>query len=420
MPPILMSLGLWSVALLSIVLLNSQESRAQEPYKPSSFVQIVVTRHPAVRKADGYVQAAEFGLKASGLQPNPTLTLAATAGDAGETSNALTQTFEISGQPQLRSKVATARLLSAQSERRGIKRQVAALAYRSWLALWKAHRLHELALLRKTLMDEVERVARRRFEVGEIAENEALRVELASSQADSSLVQAEATLLSADRQAALLLGLEPQNSPSVRVLMDPHPLLPEITLDDVLLSAADHPNIEAQNQQKQALLYDSELIGKERAPLLGLSIYRSNLIRTTAIEQGAQLSLSFPILDWGSIGNRKKQQNSRAEAYQSSIEEGLLKTRQELADAWSLLEAAQKRREILTIQAGRYEELAREARVAYDVGLLSLTDVLLTEGTYRQAGIELILAQSEILELEVLILERTGLNFPENLLKENS
>ena len=52
------------------------------------------------------------------------------------------------------------------------------------------------------------------------------------------------------------------------------------------------------------------------------------------------------------------------------------------------------------------------------MGLWSLTDVLQTEQSYRQAGVELLEARAQVLEFEIQILENTGLSFPTEHLKE--
>jgi outer membrane protein TolC len=403
--------------VLSLLGISTEPILSQEISDPAVFIQTVLSRHPSIQKADELVRSAEFGLKASGLQPNPTLTMAATVGDPGEDSNALTQNFEISGQPSLRRSIASRNLEASQRLRDSVRREVVALAYGNWLELWKAQRLFELAQLRKILLDEMTRVAKRRFEVGEIAENEALRVELAAAQAETNLISAQAQCDGARRSAALLLGMDPVNlepNPS-----DPISLLSDTSLETVLDSALEHPEIQSQFLRLGALELGSELIEKERAPTLGFSLYRSSLIRTDSVQQGAQLSLSWPIFDWGSITNRAQQQRAQASAFRAGIEETVLDIRRQLSKIWTRLQAAKQIRSVLTQQAERYEELAREARVAYDVGLWSLTDVLQTEQTYRQARVELLEATAEVVILELQILERTGLSFPPDLLKED-
>ena len=391
--------------------------QAQQFSDPETFVEAILSRHPSIQKADELVQAAEFNIKAAGLQPNPNLTLAATAGDPGEDSNSLTQMLEISGQPALRRNIAGLNLEAAKNQRDAIHKQVAGNAYRNWLELWRAHRLMEMAQIRDYLLKEMVRVAKRRFEVGEIAENEALRVELASTQAETNLVEAIAEFNGARNSAAILLG----------VALDdymPNPtemgsLLPDtLDLDTVMVSVNEHPEIRGKYLQLTALELGAELIRKERAPTLGLSLYRSSLIRTQGQQQGFQVSLSWPIFDWGSIRHRAESQMAQSRAFAAEIEESLLQTRQSLAKVWERLQAARTNRTIIARQAERYEELAREARVAYDVGLWSLTDVLQTEQSYRQAGVELLEARAQVLELEIHILENTGLSFPTEHLKE--
>ena len=417
MPPDRLFTSRLVLLVLSFLALTSEPILSQEISDPAAFIQTVLSRHPSLQRADELVRSAEFGLKASGLQPNPTLTIAATAGDAGEDSNALTQNFEISGQPSLRHSIAKANLEASVQQREAVRRQLIASVYRNWLELWKTQRLVELAQLRNLLLEEMTRVATRRFEVGEISENEALRVTLAAAQAQTNLISAQAEYAGARQSAALLLGVEEANletNPSEPLL-----LLQEVSLETVLASVPEHPDIQGLFHRLGAIELGADLIKKERAPTLGLSLYRSSLLRTQSLQQGAQISLSWPIFDWGNIRNRAQQQQAQASAFRAEIEETLLDTRQQLGKIWVRLQAAKQNRSILARQAERYEELAREARVAYDVGLWSLTDVLQTEQTYRQASVELLEATAEVMNLELQILERTGLSLPPEFLKED-
>lgn len=397
----------WLLPLLGLL---SSALAAQEILSPESFVQAVVSRHPSLLKAEELVRAAEFASKASGVQPNPQLTLAVVAGDPGEDANSLTQNLEISGQPALRRSIANYHLEASQYELKSTRKQVIGQAYRAWLDLWRAHRMVEVAQLRQTVIDEMVRVARRRFEVGEISENEALRVQLASVQARTDLIKADAEYRAAGHGAALLLGREADGFSANPT--DLNELLDEVSMESMLSAAADHPELKAQWLKLSAFELGAELIKKERAPTLGLSLYQSSFLNNQAVQRGAQLSVSWPILDWGSIRHRTQQQLAQAQAFRAEVEESLLNSQRGLVTAWEQLQAAKQNRNLLAGQAERYQELAREAKIAYDVGLWSLTDVLQTEQSYRQAGIELITANYEVLDLEIRILERTGLYFP--------
>lgn len=404
------------MALIGLLLATLGSVMAQDLSEPRQVVRATLARHPAVKKAEDLVRAANFGLRGSRLQPNPQLTLAATTGDAGESANSLTQTFEISGQPHLRWSVATARLRASEKNRRAVRRRIAAQTYRAWLTLWKTARLMELAELRITLMQETVKAAQRRFEVGEIAQNEALRVELAAAQAEAETEQARASLESARRDLGLLLGQELEGLP-----LEGEPdslLLAKWTLPEVLQAVEDHPQVLAQRQQQSALEYQADLAGKERAPVLGVTAYRSRLTGTGTVEQGAQLYLSWPLFDWGRIANEQHRRQAQAQAYAAGLEELILERRREVSQLWFQLQAARTNRRIFAGQSSRYQELAREARVAYDLGMLSLTDVFATEASFRNAGGQLIEAQARVLELEVRLLEETGLPWPDGFIEE--
>ena len=129
--------------------------------------------------------------------------------------------------------------------------------------------------------------------------------------------------------------------------------------------------------------------------------------------------MSWPIFDWGNIAHRKNQQEKTAEAFLDSIEERLLSNRQSLVQVWANLEAARKNQDVLSLQASRYEELAREARIAYDVGILGLADVLQTEQAFRQAGVNLVEAKASVLILELKVLSLTNIPLPRSFYQEN-
>lgn len=430
-PFTLWGLALW-LALPALAQGPAQASGASvsgpELLTPGPLIAEVLSVHPSVRRAELEVAAARASLGGSGLQSNPVLTLSATAGDAGEDSNSLTQTFEISGQPRLRREQAQAQLDAALLQLRSTRRAIANQVCTDWLALWESQHLAMLAQLRLQLMNDMVKVSRRRYEVGEIPQNESLRVELAAAEAEADHRRSEADYFSAQRALWLLRGLagpmpDPEPPPPLAdqtALFHGPTLLSEEapwTLEEVLLAADGHPEVEALRQEQKVALLAVELIGKERAPQLGLSLYRSELFGA-AVEQGAQLSVSWPIFDWGSLAARRQAQQSQALARVAAADERVLTLRREVAELWSQWQGARSVRQILEAQAQRYEELAREARIGYDLGMLTLTDVLQTETAFRQAGVELIQAQAQVYRIELGLLERTNLRWPSELLEE--
>ncbi len=440
-------------ALLWILLALCGSALAQDPPDAATAISEVLASHPGVRSAQFKVEAAEATLSGSRAQPNPTLTLSAVAGDPEENANSLVQTLEISGQPRIRHEQALAQLEAARLELRSVRRRVAGEVYSGWIDVWERQRLARLADLRMALMREMVRVSKRRYEVGEIPQNESLRMELAEAEAEADQRKATAAYQAAVASLELLRGqplstttaldaqpntptlAPPAETPSLPVSTEgAKPLLAETSgmvfngpslstedgswsLESTLLSAQNQLEVEALRQEQRASVLAAELIGKERAPQLGLALYRSSLYNS-GYEQGAQLSISWPIFDWGSVGARQRSQMANARAQESQIEEKILAFRKEVATLWNQWQAARSVRDILITQAERYEELAREARIGYDLGLLTLTDVLQTETAFRQAGVQLIQSQAEIRRLELSLLERTNLPWPSQLLED--
>jgi outer membrane protein TolC len=426
------SLITWSLWLLLVLPVLAQGQSEPGPALPPSdpdqalpaagpLIAEVLRTHPGVRKAELEVEAARAELAGAGLQPNPTLTLSATAGEAAEDSNALRQ-------PRLRRQQAQAQLEAALLQLRAVRRQIANQVCRDWLNLWESQHLAMMAQLRLSLMNDMVKVSNRRYEVGEIPQNESLRVELAAAEAEADWKKAEANYLAAQRSLWLLRG---QGGP----LPDAEPPPPfhdhaaifhgptlssretPWTLEEVLAAAESHPEVDALRRQQQAAVLAAQLVAKERAPQLGFSLYRSQLF-SNSVEQGAQLSVSWPLFDWGSLKARRQAQEAQALARLAEAEEKVLLLRREVSELWNQWQGARAVRQILEVQAQRYEELAREARIGYDLGLLTLTDVLQTETAFREAGVQLIEAQAQVYRMELGLLERTNLAWPEELLEE--
>ena len=187
------SLRFWPSWLgLALCLWSVYPVQAQPMVDPGDTIKRILAVHPAVRKAELEMAAADALVSGSRAQPNPVLALAVSAGDASENANYLAQNFEISGQPRLRYEQALARLEAARAQLRAARRQVAGEVCRAWLELYESGQLVRLAELRSELMAEMSRVGRRRYEVGEIPRNESLRVELAEAEATAEREKARA------------------------------------------------------------------------------------------------------------------------------------------------------------------------------------------------------------------------------------
>ena len=278
----------WLQAALWILLMSSGLAQAQEMPNPAAIISEVLSSHPAIRRAQHNVESAEAILSGSRAQSNPVLTLSAVAGDPEENSNSISQSLEISGQPRLRHEQAQARLQAAQLQLESEKRRIAILVYGNWLQLWESQHLAMMARLRRDLMTEMVRVTKRRYEVGEIPQNESLRVELAAAEAEADQRKAEAAYQAASRSLNLLRGISvtdgaellsvPEVSfDNITVIFDSPALASSEpwTLEQTLASANDQFDVEALRQEQRASELTAELTGKERAPQLGLALYRS-------------------------------------------------------------------------------------------------------------------------------------------------
>ena len=377
--------------LLWLTLALACSVRAESPLLFGEVLRNVQERHPALKAAQSRREAAAAWARGAGAQPNPQLRLSIPYGYPSEEANALVQRLELGGQPGLRSKIAhlqrdqaDARVLNQQRE---LGKQ-AALAYYS---LWSASESERLERLRLELAESLLAAAARRLKLGEISENQYLRVELEKAQSQALFTSAQA------RRKIALNGLNVllQRSPDEEVVLGrpDGEILPEPSRE-LLLAAVDlRPEVRVAELAAEIQRAEAELAGRQRMPDFELEAYRSSLAR--GAEQGVRVSLAFPLWDWGQIGATVEQHLREAEAAESDALAQRQTVTQEARAAWESFQSEQKRRELLRGQVERFSRQADLARRGYAAGLLGLTEVLEAQRAYREGLVEFVSAESE-------------------------
>ena len=219
-----------------------------------------------------------------------------------------------------------------------------------------------------------------------------------TAQAEATQAQTESDLKIAQQTLALLLAA---GAPVVLPLVPGDlPVAPAFALPEDFEALAvrqdnalSRPELEAARREANSTEFEAELAARAGAPDLQLSAYRSTLGH--APEQGVQLSLVIPLFDWGQLGANHARQAKLAEARRYDVEILQRQVQAELGTARAQYEAAFKKRQAMADQAARHLFLSKTARQGYEVGLLSLVEVLDAQTAYRQGLQAYIEAEAE-------------------------
>lgn len=365
-------------------------------------VRQALSRHPSVAAARSRLEAAEGWARGAGAQPNPEVRLSATAGDPSEEANAVAQRWEIAGQTRLRAEAARAEAEAARHALQAVRRSVARETATAYYGAWEAGSRRDLAAERLELARRLEETSRRRLELGEISQNQHLRTELEVARAEADLAQAEGDASAARARLNLLLG-RPPGEPLALPAGAPgaEPRAPEggfgelPSIEAVRQGVQALPELAALRSSARAAGLEADLAGRARSPDLELSGYRSRLFGQD-VEQGVQLSVLFPLWDYGRLSAAEARLRGEARAREQDVSARLLALETELVAARETLLGAVARRDQLRGQVERSRRLAEMARIGYEAGLLSLPEVLDAQQAFRLAVLDYVAAEAAV------------------------
>lgn len=377
--------------LLALLLCLSLPLRAEPGPTLDSVLHQVLAAHPELEAAHLRVEAARAQASGAGAQPNPELRVAGRVGGPSEDQNYLTQRLEIAGQTGLRAEMARVDLSQADLQALILTRELVTRTARAYYGLWESAARRRMEASRLELVEALERVSLRRFQVGDISQNQLVRARLETTRVRAELVQARAEEEVARSRLNLLLQ-QPAETPLElpEQLSDEQPL-PE--LPTLLSRAAGRPELELARLEVRQLELEADLTGRQRWPDLELTAYSANL--SDQGEHGVRLGLVLPLWDWGRIGAEVEQKRLQAEASSRLVEARRQEVEQEVRAAAALHQAARQRRELLRGQVDSSLRLAAMTRKGFDAGLLTLLDVLDAQRAYREAVLEAVSAEAD-------------------------
>lgn len=380
-------------------------SAAGEPIPRLSLMESMrkaTTNHPRVLTLQHRVEGARLYRLGAGAQSPLQLRLGDTVGNPADEVNAITQQLDISGQTTLRGQAADYDLERLQANLVQEQRLAARESAAAYLGQWEAEMKLRVHQIRLDLSRSLETSSKRRLELGDIANNQHLRVRMETTRAQVELETALAQLRQAESRYSASLGLPAQSKQS---LADSHDvtrtqapslkLVSSPIIENLELRARSSPVLESQRRNVQMAEIQIKLAELERAPSLNLMLYRSRIYGAIpGTTPAVQLTLSWPLWDWGTIQAEIDKKGAEHKALQSELDQQTLQVGLELQQAYQQWKAALTKRDLLSTQLEDALRLAEMARRGYDSGYASLLEVLDAQRNYRDVLLDFLSAET--------------------------
>ena len=186
-----------------------------------------------------------------------------------------------------------------------------------------------IALINEANYDTLFRIAKGRYELGRIAENELLQLELQYLRAGSDVKNEE--LQFEDQMFKFKSFLRIQDNVTIELIepsnIKPFTVNPSIALQEARYNSSEALSFNRQLIEAQSLVAEAKYDGRFNAELYavyGLSNFESNFQALSAKPQDVQtveLGITVPILDWGVAKGRLKMAESNQEIVRTNVEQ---------------------------------------------------------------------------------------------------
>jgi cobalt-zinc-cadmium efflux system outer membrane protein len=395
---------------------------AQVPPSPLSLeeaVGLAVRQNPRLAAASREILAAQAGVRAARVLPNPNVTFTpAITPDGSDEELLLQQPLELNGTRSARRGIAQAQLRRTQAEAIVALRDLVLNTKTAYHELARAQELRSLAqdLLRTT--EEFHRGVRRQAEEGLRPEIDPVQTEIEVSRSRQQLILAESQVTIAQAALNTLLGRSPAEPVAAQPLLvnagassgDPaftKPIDRELAIRQALASRTE---IAVEEAQGEAFRQAGRLARSEGRPDLVPQLRAGSVTRGFS-DYGVGVGISLPFLDYGSRRNRVRQAEVSAQAQAARVAATQNQVRQEVTQAVVRLEAA-------TNVVRQYQQgVLSQARRLLDASLralqlgapgASLLNVLEAQRTYRGVVTEYTAAMASYAQAQAELERATG------------
>lgn len=307
------------------------------------------------------------------------------------------QIFSISASQQLSAstpglhQAAAAGVAIAQGQSAATERDVEQRVVTSYFALASAQAVLSANLQSVANAQSIQDGAQLRARVGAVGSFEVLRAQVELRRAQTDVLRARAAVRNAAVNLDLLLGRSLDASPAVVLI----PASPQVVDLNALFNRAEliDPLLAQFRASVDQSVAQARAARLQRIPSLGVSggYLFQRAPKTAAISTGptAAVTLSFPILDYGTINGTVREAQARAAVADVQVRGRDAQLHAELTKDAFDIESAQARLSFSRVSLSQAQEGLRLAQFGYQKGALGVLDVL-------SARSELSAAQSEV------------------------
>lgn len=362
--------------------------------------QLLQKNHDVLAARRAY-ETAVSGITVAGQAPNPTLTYSTSKVDTRsgigsgplrdkkmDQTLMLQQQIERGNRRELRTSSAEAQAKAAQADYADVRRQQRLALYQAWFDLLAAQErdrlLNETASLYKRSLD----ATNLRLKVGDISRVEASRLRVEALRAQNDARSAHADFEKAQRQLALVIGVEDKDElvPEVvwPAVTKPGPVPPLDNRPDVVAALARIDAADKNRSIARSLTTRDVVVGAqvEREP------------PTPAVTYG--LTVSIPLFVRYAYEGEKAQAETQYTAALESREKVLHEAETDAKRARVDMEsAAEKLVRIEEDALPQAREVGTASEFAYNKGALGLTDLLDARRTLRAVELEAVAARAD-------------------------
>ena len=221
---------------------------------------------------------------------------------------------------------------------------------------------------------QLESIAAKRLEIGEISHHEEFRVRQIATNAEIALAESEGELSVARQKLELLIGesVSPLGDEKLPVAPD-FPFLSHSDRQLLQENLERRPELVGARSLAEMDLFEARLAERAGAPDVQVTAYRSSL--GNIAEQGIQFSVVVPLFDWGRLGAEAERKKKVAQARRSEVDVVQREILLEFETALAQFEVSRKRRESALELAADYLRFVEVAQEGYRIGLLSFVEM---------------------------------------------
>lgn len=389
--------------IFTLLLLASQASATPPALTMDDAVRLALQGNPRIAALRQDIAASRHNLSSSGAPANPLVMF--TPGLTREGSDEellIQQPLEVNGTRRARRSIARAEQSAVIAESLAEFRDLVFAVKAQFVAVASAE---ESLALAKTLAEhakEMDRLAGRQVELGVRPGIDKTQTRMEVTRANISVESATARLETAKASLAVLLGAQDRIIRVATPAFSPPSLGTQEELTELALKQ--RSEVALADARKQALDAQSDLVRAEGLPDLTPQFRMSSVTREPRVG-GFGVSVSLPLVDYGSRRERLKQLQATAKAEELRAEAARALVRAEVAEAYIRLSTAAK-------VVASYEGLLADAQrlldatlKGFELGSTTVLEALDARRSYRSARADSIAALAEY-ELAKATLER--------------